>query len=83
MLPIDKAPEVFTFNVQWDRQQPKAINILKMFVSMPEVFNLRALYKHEDQGFVGYTLKGLVCREGTSGHQVAIFRRIFHKLSFL
>ena len=39
-----KHPEVLTFNLNWDTDSPKASDILRTLISIPEVFDVKDLY---------------------------------------
>lgn len=72
-------PEVLTFNLIWDNG-PKPSDILKVLVSLPEVFAPKEMYGANGTS-VKYVLKGMICFQ--AAHYLAFFRRILIKYDYL
>ena len=74
-------PEVLTFNLNWDTDSPRASDILKTLISLPEVLDIKDLYTASQTQSQEYAFRGMICY--TYGHYIAYFRRIFLKIGFL
>ena len=73
------APEVLTFNLNWNGD-PIPGEILNLMISVPLEFNFNELIASKNGQFpdVQYALKGLICYQST-GHYLAFFRRLLTK----
>ena len=73
------APEVLTFNLNWNGD-PNPGEILNLMISVPLEFKFNELIASKNGQFpdVQYALKGLICYQST-GHYLAFFRRLLTK----
>ena len=72
-------PEVLTYNLLWEGS-PKPTEILKVLLTLPEVFTPRDMYSVNDDK-TKYVLKGMICFQ--AAHYLAFFRRILIKYDYL